>query len=163
MHKPLGYTSLDLVTAGILVTVVAVLIVFLANPKAELERQHDLVREADVWSITKNLVQLQFSSPDEFAFMLEQIGDERTMIGTANNCEGSFGTQCQDALLSDTCVPISEYFPTLEGELPIDPTKEPFMSARTGYYLEKRGDTLKIGSCNPEHRPVIELEVEIGM
>lgn len=153
MKNPRGYTWQDLLLAGGLILVIGGFIVFLANPALRFGNARDDRRVEDVRDLMQIVLGLEVENPEAFAAILGPSASGRTMIGTSNDCSGSFEPLCPDDILRDKCLDLSLY---TEEYVPIDLNPE-FSSELTGYYIQFENNTLEIGACMPESRGEVVL------
>lgn len=162
MQNPQGSTTVDILAAiGIILAVTLVIVVFV-NPVRELKREYDQQRVEDLRDLTEILLELRERDPHRFEEIVAGLGAERTMVGTADSCAGSYGIQCSDAVLNDKCIDLSvDAIPDFVNELPVDPSGGIFSDERTGYYLSKLNDNLVIAACNPQLQSNIEIVADL--
>jgi len=83
------------------------------------------------------------------------------MIGTDINCSGSYGIQCGDEILNDSCLDLHDIFDISQDSLPIDPSKRIFSKEKTGYYLTVRNGELVVAACNPGAASNVEISAAL--
>ncbi len=158
MNNPHGYTYIEIIAAFALFGVLAFLIVMIANPVHQLRRANDDVRVDDVRDIMEIVLEMQVKDPASFAAIVGSVAAGKTMIGTNNSCEGSFGLRCPDDILQNNCIDLAEFAePGYIDQVPIDPQDKFFDKRITGYYISFEAGKLEIGACNPQSRHEIIL------
>lgn len=150
MNKPRGYTVIEVITAVLVVAVLLLVGIVISNPSKALQDEYREAQMDDVRDYMEVVFELQATDMDTFYELAFQAQDQKVMIGIGEGCDGSFGIQCEDFELSDSCLNIQEYLP--EGmltDLPYDISDDQYSRVRTGYYLLYDEDVLEIGACDP--------------
>ncbi|MBT3231032.1 prepilin-type N-terminal cleavage/methylation domain-containing protein [Candidatus Uhrbacteria bacterium] len=158
MNKPRGYTIIEVIAAVFVVAMILLIGIIVANPKDSLEGAYREQQLDGVRDYMEVMLGLEISDPDLFYEIALQVEGEKKMIGMGQGCDGSFGDQCEDAELSDTCLDIQNYLP--EGfleELPVDLSNTTFSRVRTGYYMLYEDDVLEVGVCDPSGAESVRL------
>jgi hypothetical protein len=163
MQHPHGYTNLDVITAMSVVIFAFAIVVLLASPFRSIEKMRDSQRDDGVRDLTEILLEMQYREPETFAQIVDDIQQGgRSLIGASDDCSGSYGTQCSDSILNDTCLNIvTQAVPRYISSMPIDPQGELFDIDHTGYFLDIKNNQLIIGACNPERVGNIELKAQL--
>lgn len=146
---PTGYTNADVIAAIGLTLLAVVVIAVTASPQDAFGEQQDMQRQDDVRNYTEALIELRYSEPGVFDQLDDQLSPFRAMIGTGEDCSGSYGLHCADSVLADDCVNIEPYLvPNLLDTLLVDPGSL-YSAERTGYYISLENGQMEIGSCDP--------------
>ena len=136
----------------------AALIALAMNPWKVAADKYDDVRENDVRDIMEVILEMQSTDPEGFAQIIGPSAAGRVMIGTADDCTGSYGPRCDDDLLSNFCIDLAEFaVPDYIMTVPVDPHGD-FSKEKTGYYIAFEANQLEVGACNPESRLEILLK-----
>ncbi len=157
MKNPIGHTNIEILTSATLVIFLFFIVAMMANPKLALEKRRDLVREDGVRNIMEMLLEMQVEDEEAFASFVGPSTAGKTMIGSADDCAGSYGARCADDFLRDECVDIGESSKKYLNEVPVDPDDEIFSIEKTGFYISFENGELEVGACNPEARGEISL------
>jgi len=158
MNKPRGYTIIEVVTAVAVVILIMLVGVVIANPKDSLEDAYREQQLDGVRDYMEVMSELQASDLDLFYEIALQAQDQKIMIGIGEGCDGTFGSQCEDIELSDTCLYVQEYLPdSYIEDLPFDSSNEIFSRVRTGYYMSYKDEVLEIGACDPSGVDAVRL------
>gem|GEM_PF-5010303 len=153
-----GYTYIEVLTASLLIIVVGLVIALFMNPSYQVARERDAIREDAVREYMEAFLDVQLEDPERFEEILEEVQTDRTMIGVATDCSGSFGAACADSVLKDVCMDASgDVVPVYLDEMIIDPV-DGFSERRTGFYAAYIGGIFEVGACYPETRDAIQLQ-----
>lgn len=160
-HGYMGRTTIDIAASVAVVMFLVVLTVGLSAPGHQLKRVNDEMRTDGVRNIMEAILEMQTVDPDSVDRLREEFDNAgappRVMLGSAESCAGSWGVQCGDAILADTCLDPT-FFGKYLAEVPIDGGSLDYSAAHTGYYLTFGEGVLEVGACNPELQEVIQLD-----
>lgn len=157
MKNPRGHTNIELITAAVVLLFVGFVIVMIKNPVLVLKQQHDLVRQDGVKDIMEILLEMEYRDPESFAKVLGPAAAGRSMIGSVDDCSGSYGSRCSAEVLRDDCIDLKKYTEGYIDQVPVDPLNDLFSEDLTGYYLSFENNALEVGACHPEARDEITL------
>lgn len=158
MKNPRGYTWPDIFWSLAVVVFLSLAIALAMNPWRILGKENDEVRINDVRNLMEVMLEMQQVDSEAFAQVVGPAASGRTMIGSAQNCAGSYGPRCSDELLSDHCINLADFaVPKYLSELPVDTAGKDFSPAKTGYYISFESGELEIGACNPQSQHDIVL------
>ena len=157
---PHGYTWTEVIVAGLIVLFAIFLVVLAVNPEEEMAKANDVERLSEVEDVMQLMLTMGVDDPEVFAATVARAANGRVMFGTDTSCAGSYGLQCADEVLADTCLSTT-IFPNPAETVPIDKLSDIFNEAKTGYYLDFQEGVLLIGGCYPQAQEKIELEVAL--
>jgi hypothetical protein len=150
-------TRLDAIVATAVLLFILFLIVMLVGPVRTLAKERDEVRTEHVRELMTNVLQLELVDPEAYQELVTAVqaqGDLRFVIGNAS-CGGSHGPECSDAITSDECLMMGDYFPSLlVTNPPVDPRDSYYSPAVTGYYLATFQGELEVGACGAVKEPI---------
>jgi len=156
MHRPQGYTLIDVIAACLLVLVLFfVFAVAFSNPHDELQRQHDEVRMDGVRDLMEAMLELQNEQPELFWTLLESLKGEAYMIGSGTSCGGP--TTADVCAAEMPCLDLSDTLTSYLDPIPSDPLVIEYSETSSGYYLSFEDQVLEIGACTPQQRESIRL------
>ncbi|MBT4857045.1 hypothetical protein HON52_02550 [Candidatus Uhrbacteria bacterium] len=156
MHRPQGYTLIDVIAACLFVFVLVIVSGLLfSNPFTELERQHDEVRQDDVRSLMVAALELREESPEKFWALMDDLGERTMMIGTGESCGGPVvAGECSSVM---PCMDVSELFAPYLDILPSDSNVAGYSESSSGYYMMYSESVFEIGACSPQWQSSINL------
>ncbi|MFZ2681816.1 MAG: hypothetical protein WAZ14_01865 [Patescibacteria group bacterium] len=156
-NKFMRGTKLDVGVGLLLTAFVGLIAVMIVGPARQLAAERDAVRTEDVRGLMTKILQLELVDPEAYTRLeaaVQQAGDLRTVIGYGD-CAGSFGRECADAVTSDSCLSLAEFFPDLLlASVPVDPAEGRYSAERTGYYLVTVAGELEVGACGAAKGPI---------
>ena len=126
-----------------------------------LQVRNDEQRLRDVEDIMQILVEMRTNQPEWFAQIVGQSAAGQIMIGRGGDCSGSFGTQCLNESLKDSCLDLTQPFSNYMDSLLVDPDRSTYNINQTGYYLSVHDQILEVGACSPESREQIKLDYSL--
>ncbi len=159
-HIPHGSTHLEVLGAIALCVVVSALLILALNPQLTLSKNRDNERLNASRDLAEAFIALRMEDAATFNELLKDTEGKRVMIASSDTCDYVFGSQCSKSLMSPICLAANALQPHYIENLPKD-AKVAKDDSATGYYLEKSGETIKIGACAPDSRQILEVSVDL--
>lgn len=148
-----GFTLLEILLVVAAIAILAGIVIIAVNPAKQSGDTRNLQRSSDANTLLNAIWQYSIDNNGNLPAGIDAVDSTFQVIGTATSgCD----TTCGSASTTASCVDLTaELVPDYIVAIPLDPQSA--STTNTDYYINKVGNRLTVGVCDPEQGTAIEV------
>ena len=153
IEKKGGFTLLEILLVVAAIAILAGIVIIAINPAKQLGDTRNAQRSSDANALLNAIWQYSIDNNGNLPAGIDAVDTTYQVIGTATT---SCDTTCGAASTTASCVDLTaDLVPNYVAAIPLDPQSA--STTNTDYYVNKIGNRVTVGVCDPEQGSVIEV------